>query len=185
MRKRLLQIIGVVFIALLLLQSVVSLFVYDMQLRQSRRKVKWEILNRLSKAELTLVKIATVLEEHPNPFFKREHNKEFQFLGEMYDIVQQEKYADTTYYYCFHDSDESAILRNINQWMHDTFGDANRDQKSNSHKVLKDIFKQDYLPGNQSISDLNVTLSRCFFQYNRLAIYRNTPVFAPPPENFS
>lgn len=143
MSKRYLQSLSIIFVALLLLQSVVSIFVYDSQLKSLRRKFKWETLFSLKNEQLTLVKVAKSLEEKPNQQFKRIHGREFQFLGEMYDIVRKTAHTDTTYYYCFHDSDESEVIRNINRWMHDNFSKpGNNNEKS---KMLTEIFKQPYI----------------------------------------
>ncbi len=141
--KRLLKSLSILFVALLLLQSVVSIFVYDSKLKKIRRKFKWETILSLKDEHLTLVKIAKSLEEKPNQHFKRIHGKEFQFLGEMYDIVRKTEYTDTTYYYCFHDVDESEIIRNINRWMHDNFGNSKANNETGD--IQKDFFEKDYL----------------------------------------
>lgn len=182
MSKRYFQSLSILFVALLLLQSVVSIFVYDSQLKSIRRKFKWETLFSLKNEQLTLVKVAKSLEEKPNTFFKRIHGKEFQFMGEMYDIVRKTAHTDTTYYYCFHDSDESEIVRSINQWMHDNFGDSSNSKDKT--KAMKDAFKQPYLP----VASLRHFLPVSFQSYYTCASQKPLTVFincATPPPDFT
>jgi len=165
-----------------MLQSVISIFVYDIKLQSIRKKFKWETLNQLQDAQLALVKVAKVLEQKPNPQFKRLDGREFQFLGEMYDIVRKKEYSDTTYYYCFHDSDESEIVRGINRWMHDNFGDS---KKSNDKsKAVKDAFKQPYLPAVSWSPNLPIT-SKSFYTYISEQYYSVFLVCATPPPDFT
>lgn len=165
---------------LLLLQSVVSIFVYDVKLHSIRRKFKWETLNKLQDKQLALVKVAKVLEQKPNQQFKRMHGREFQFLGEMYDIVRKAEHADTTYYYCFHDHDESEIIRSINRWMKDNFG--NSKENNETEDFQKDFFEQDYLIGTVFRSNA-ISLAQTFFFVKEAELHIGfVNCFSPPPE---
>jgi len=178
--KRYFQSLSILFVALLLLQSVVSIFVYDSQLKSVRRKFKWETLFSLKNEQLTLVKVAKSLEESPNQKFKRIHGREFQFLGEMYDIVRKTAHTDTTYYYCFHDSDESEIVRSINQWMHDNFGDSNN--AKDKSKPIKDAFKQPYISNKSTFTFIPEVRYISLVHTTQLYTSATSVIVVPPPE---
>lgn len=153
---------------------------YDLKLHSIRKKFKWETLNKLQDSQLTLVKVAKVLEQNPNPYFKREHNREFQFLGEMYDIVRKTAHSDTTYYYCFHDSDESEVVRDINQWMHDNFGDSSNSKDKT--KAMKDAFKQPYIANKPTFTFIPEVRYITLVHTPQIYTSLSSGVVAPPPE---
>lgn len=178
--KRFLQSLSILFVTLLLLQSVVSIFVYDSQLKSIRRKFKWEKLFSLKNEQLTLVKVAKSLEEKPNQQFTRIHGREFRFLGEMYDIVRKTAHTDTTYYYCFHDGDESEVVRSINQWMHDNFGDNNNSKDKS--KPIKDAFKQPYISNKSTFTFIPEVRFIKIVHAPQLYTSVSSGNVAPPPE---
>ncbi len=144
LNKSYLRSLSVVLIALLLLQSVISLFVYDVKLKQIKRSVKWTYLNERSNDELVLVKVAKSLEANSNTFFSRVHAKEFEFLGDMYDIVRQSDKGDTTYYYCFHDREETQLAQKIHEQLFQLL--AGDSEKSKQQKNVWDFCQIKYLP---------------------------------------
>ena len=135
---------------LLLLQSVISLWIYDVQIRQIRRSVKWGILNALPNEELTLVKVATHLEKKPNAAFCRKHEREFQYLGEWYDIVRSEKRGDAIYYFCFLDKKETALHQKIQKAGTQLASNYTNNQSRKSLAIF-DLFKQHYLKPESKI----------------------------------
>lgn len=141
------RVFSVVFIALLLLQSVISLVVYDVKLKQVKRSVKWAYLNERTNEELTLVKVAKIFEQRGNTYFRRVHSKEFQFLGEMYDVVRQQEKGDTTYYYCFHDREETFLAKTIQQQLFNLL--AGDTEKSKQQKKVWDFYQIKYVPTSQ------------------------------------
>ncbi len=180
MRKKFLLFFSILFVALLVLQSVVSIFVYDAQLKSIRKKFKWNVLTNLPDSELSLIKVAKSLEAFPNEIFIRKQSDEFQFMGEMYDILHQIDYKDTTYYYCFHDSEESEVIHRINKWMHDHFG--NQKNQSQKGKILKDTFKKNYLASLVLQVFLTLDASEIYIPPITKSSADFMEIFSPPPE---
>lgn len=176
-----LKLIAVFFLLLLVFQSVLSIFIYDYELKKHKRKFKWDTLLSLPNEKLTLVKVAKYLEQKSNPYFIRIHGKEFRFLDEMYDIVRKKEVGDTTYYFCFHDHAENEILQDIHRWMHDNFGDK-KNQKSTT-RAFYDIFKQLYVTDNSFFSNGHFTKAIIYSPTPAFFYSNNSPVvFSPPPE---
>ena len=42
-----------------------------------------------------------------------EHSKEFEYKGEMYDIIRQERKNDTTWYWCYWDKKETKVRKDM------------------------------------------------------------------------
>jgi hypothetical protein len=80
-----------------------------------RKEVKRKIKKGVDEKDLILLKIPKKLEETSNHEFTRIHSKEFRFKGEMYDIVRQIEYADTTYYWCIWDREETALFAQLDE----------------------------------------------------------------------
>jgi hypothetical protein len=181
LNKSYLRSLSVVLIALLLLQSVISLFVYDIKLKQIKRSVKWAYLNQRSNDELVLVKVAKSLEASSNTFFSRVHGKEFEFLGEMYDIVRKSDKGDTTYYYCFHDREETQLAQKIHEQLINLL--AQNNSTSKHEKKAWDFYQLKYLPIDywQSaaipVSETKLKLN-CF--YSTFSGFFSTD--SPPPD---
>lgn len=63
----------------------------------------------LEDKPLTLLSFSTETAEE----LKWEHEKEFEYQGEMYDIIRSYVQGDTIYYECWKDHEESKIKRRI------------------------------------------------------------------------
>ena len=57
------------------------------------------------------------------------HSKEFEFLGEMYDVVYKKTSKDSIHYWCWWDHQETTLNKELNTLLNRT-----RNQ-SNSHKT--------------------------------------------------
>lgn len=181
-RKWQIPVLGLLL--LLLLQSVISLWVYDVQIKQLRRSVKWGILNALPNDELTLVKVATHLEKRPNAAFYRKHEKEFQFLGEWYDIVRSNRMGDTTYYYCFHDKKETTLYRKIQKaGAQLTHTDSNT--QSRKSLAIFDLFKQHYLKPEAKIHLFQKLVIHKLYYTDDLLQSLKLSCTSPPPEHIA
>ena len=44
-----------------------------------------------------------------------EHSAEFEYQHQMYDVVKSEVHGDTTYYWCWHDIEETKINEQLNE----------------------------------------------------------------------
>lgn len=84
-----------------------------------RLEVRHKMMEGFAADELILIEIPFELETEPNALFRRIHSKEFEYLGQMYDIVSYEKFEDVTWYLVFPDIKESKIKQRIKQRMRD------------------------------------------------------------------
>lgn len=84
-----------------------------------RVEVRHKMMEGFAADELILIEVPIVSETEPNTLFRRIHSKEFEYLGQMYDIVSSEKFEDVTWYLVFPDKKESKIKQRIKQRMRD------------------------------------------------------------------
>ena len=100
-------------VALLLIQMQGTWLVFKVQQTAIRFEVKQQMKAGVPESDLVVLCIAKVWEETFNDRFEREHNKEFRFDGEMYDIIRSLDEGDTTVYICIHDVKESGLFADL------------------------------------------------------------------------
>lgn len=97
------------------------------QARQVRREVKHQIIAGIDKDELTLLRFT----QDELVQLKWKHEKEFEYNGHMYDIVETELKGDTTYYWCWWDHKETKLNKQLTQLLNDVLSnhpERNREQ---------------------------------------------------------
>ena len=121
---------GILLLLSLIAPVVTGLTMLHFQRKAVRKQIKHRILEGISNSELTLVKISP---ENKNIRWK--HSKEFEYKGEMYDIVRSEKHGDTTYYYCWWDNKETHLNQRLTETLSMEWG-KNETNKSTKNKLL-------------------------------------------------
>ncbi|MBZ0199108.1 MAG: hypothetical protein K8H86_04510, partial [Ignavibacteriaceae bacterium] len=84
--------------------------VLQIQKERVKKDVKWKMLTGINKEELVLLKFT---EEEKQTWLNWKHSKEFEFKGEMYDVVKSEMRGDTTYYWCWYDHEETNLNKKL------------------------------------------------------------------------
>lgn len=99
-----------VFLALALIGPVAGMYVWLQFKKQNiRRTVKHSIEEGLNRDELILLKFT----ESETQNLEWEHEKEFEFGGEMFDIVERKQVGDTLYFWCWEDNEETELNRQL------------------------------------------------------------------------
>ncbi|MFD1551073.1 hypothetical protein DNU06_04265 [Putridiphycobacter roseus] len=111
------------------------------------------------------------------------HAHEFEYLGEMYDIVASQIIKDSVQYTCFHDTKESKLNRRWYKFIGKLIYDV--DDEEQKQKQKKNNLKLDYFIKNKmgsavhcrdSVCTANVFFIKSFYNYHILGP-------APPPPN--
>jgi len=147
-----------------------------------RKEIKRKIIAGLNDAELVKLKFAN---SEIQKKLKWKHSKEFEFNGEMYDIVKTKKTADSTEYYCWWDSEESSLNRKLIALVIRNLPDLpeNKELSFQLSNFYKTIFLQiDYIA--EWLKDENLNLSSksasFFYESNRILAVFNS-ISSPPP----
>jgi hypothetical protein len=106
-------------------------FMY-IQKKQIIREVKWKIIDGLQKEELVLIKLT--IEESKKELYW-EHSKEFEYKGEMYDLVEKKSFEDSVYYWCWWDHRETALNKRLTQLVDSLLGNNHQRQKNKERAI--------------------------------------------------
>jgi len=77
---------------------------------ESKEAVKARILAGVDKSEMVRLVFSV---NDAKTALKWEHSKEFEYRGEMYDIVKSEGKTDSVIYWCIRDKDETQLNRQL------------------------------------------------------------------------
>jgi len=110
-----------------------------------------------------------------------EHSREFEYKGEMYDVIRSEKRGDTMWYWCYWDRKETKLKNQLNIVVFNLMGPGAENR--NSSQLISDFFKTLFHPvtDRQTNLALEDQYHRCIPPYSfSLNQYRTAPP-APPP----
>ena len=150
-----------------------SLVILKMQKKQVKREVKRKIIAGIDKSELVLLKFTHV---EKNAKLRWEHAKEFEYNGEMYDVVESKVAGDTNYYWCWWDNEETTLCKKLDELLYFALG-HNPKKQENQKRLLnfyKSLFFAEYNNGIRCIAE-----DRTLNFYSGQALIRE--VFYPPP----
>ena len=111
-----------------------------------------------------------------------EHSREFEYKGEMYDVIRAETKGDSIWYWCYWDRKETKLRKELNVLLVNLMGPGQ--QNKNEGRQLNDFFKSLILP----VSSIKQNLaeghdhqhSMIPYNFSLHAFDRIPPV--PPPE---
>lgn len=111
--------IGFVLLSLLFVLQSGHAILLLIQQEMLRNEIKQKYLEGFIGNELLILEIPLHLEMTPNQQFKRIHDKEFVYNGQMYDIVEEEQIGSSTWYLVYPDRKETKLKSKLRQQMAD------------------------------------------------------------------
>lgn len=102
------------------------------QKKQVKREVKWKIIEGIDKSELVLIQLS---KSEAKERLDWEHSKEFEFEGEMYDVVEFEETADSVKYWCWWDYEETTLNKNLAAVVNNLLGN-HPDKEEKEQKLI-------------------------------------------------
>lgn len=144
-----------------------------------RKEVKWKMIAGIDKNELVLLKFSTK-ESHDK--LKWKHSKEFEYNGEMYDIVERKATKDSIQYCCWWDHEETKLSKQLSKLLVSAFqSDApSKDKKEQIVNFYKSIYFQDVFswePFHVWVPTIKNTTPKIYYKSISFTIS------LPPPEN--
>jgi len=157
-------------------------FILQHQKRLLKKEIKWKIIAGINRDELVLLKFT---EEGKKLYLKWKHSKEFEYKGEMYDIVEQDVKGDTTYYWCWWDNEETMFNKQIASLV--SFAAGNTPKSKENQKLLNKFFNSLFLlQAKEKIIFPNKTISKILLYKQKLHPYNfHFPIEPPPKAVFS
>ncbi len=172
------RIFGLVLLFCFVAPIVTVFGIIQYQKKQVKREVKWKMIAGMERDELVLLKFT---EKEKNTQLRWEHSKEFEYKGEMYDIVETNIMGDTTYYWVWWDHEETQLNKQLDVLVAIALG--NNPNSGKNQKQLHDFFKSLYfveLPSNGSLV-FTEQQSKCFAEHEFHHSFAQSPL-VPPPE---
>ena len=172
------SIINILLLFCLVAPVTTTLIFLKYQKRLVRKEIKRKIIAGIDKEELVLLKFT---EDDMQCQLKWEHSKEFEFKGEMYDVVESQTLGDTTFFWCWWDYKETRLNKQLSNLLTTAWG--NNPVNKEQHKRLISFFKLLYYAETQdeTLEPCGNQIDLSFCQQILLStVYYSPP--APPPE---
>lgn len=145
-----------------------------------RREVKWNMIASLDKEELVLLKFT---KKEGQEKLKWKHSKEFEYNGQMYDIVETEIHGNTTYYWCWWDYKETALNKKLTTLLAN-FLDHNQ-QSKNTKIRFSNFYQSLFYSKSKPWEALQIKLiseKKYIYNFNYTSLHFPPP---SPPPNYS
>jgi hypothetical protein len=148
-----------------------------------RKEIKRKMIAGLNEEELVKLKFANA---DLNKKLQWKHSKEFEFNGEMYDIVSSKKTADSTEYLCWWDAEESVLNQKLLALVSKKIPDlpGNRELSFQLTNFYKTFYLGDLTVLNKIRNQriVNCSLTNCFKSESNKLISGFQKINSPPPK---
>ena len=174
MKRRLFAI----FFLVNMIAPMLGTFAY-IQYRKSkvRHEVKENILHGIDKEELVYFHLTS---EETQQLLKWEHDREFKYKGEMYDVVYIQQSNGITHLWCWLDNDETQLNKQLEQLI--TVAQDDDPQSNNGKMKMTDTMRSLFCDQRMNFPIANTFE---FIQpdsfYNHIYESRGIEPAAPPP----
>ena len=147
------------------------------QKMQVKHEVKWKMIAGIDKNELVLLKFTN---EEIQTELRWEHSKEFEYKGQMYDIVETSIQEDTFYYWCWLDEEETKLNKQLKELVSNVLGNKpqRQDKKNQLAEFFKKLFHENQKP-QTSTTIIKTSIKHFLYSEYFTSIYHKPPL--PPP----
>ncbi len=139
MNKQIKTLIALLTLSLWVLPLAINIIWSNMQTQWVRKQVNYELLANNTKNLSKLILNQKEMEQ-----LNWQHADEFEYQGEMYDVLKQEHSIGKTTFICYKDSKESKLKQNI-KWMWIQLL-AQTPWNKHQNKLQQNQWKKDYWP---------------------------------------
>ncbi|PLW94486.1 MAG: hypothetical protein C0592_02625 [Marinilabiliales bacterium] len=132
------RILGILLIGLLVLPLVGTWMYLSHQKALLKKDVKKMIISGMDDDELELLVFTPAQAEK----LKWKHSKEFEYKGQMYDVVRKENRNGCIYYWCWPDHEETALNNKIERVLAKLFGNdtSEKEKSQNIHRFYQSLY---------------------------------------------
>lgn len=165
---------------MLIAPAVVTFSWLQQKKRAVKREVKWNMIAGIDKSELVFFKFSKVDAESK---LEWEHNKEFEYNHEMYDVVEKKVVNDSIYLWCWWDYKETQLNKKLDKLLAGVYeNDSESKEKQDLvNKFYKSIYFESVFSWFPFIDKYRNTKVSSHFDFYQ-SLYSNSEV--PPPNSF-
>lgn len=165
------------FLTLTLLAPLVGTFSsLHFQKYQMRRQLKRGLIHSLPQSELLKLQFSRKAAEKE---LKWEHDREFEFMGVMYDVINRKVESDSITFWCWPDRKETALYQQLDQLLGKVFNNAPQPHKQ--QQTLLQFLKNLYLQkvDHFNISTLTSAITNHYYCFTYQAPDQVPPLMPP------
>ena len=171
------KILAILMIGILLAPVLGTLAVFHLYRYQIRKEVTEIIIRGMKEEWVDLAFLSSEI----NTKLKWKHSREFEFEGQMYDIVEQRIEGDTVIYTCYKDDKETRLNQQLDKSVARALGQD--PVQKNRNERIANFFKNLYQPASviwcpELFSNSTFNFELCPMNY--LSFYISPP--SPPPK---
>jgi len=144
------KIIGVLLLLTFVVPVGTAFIVLQYEKKQVKREVKWKMIDGIDREELVLIKLS---DKERQSELRWEHSREFEYRGEMYDIVETVEKGDSTYYYVWWDNEETELNKKLDDLVAHVFGKSPKDREGQDK--LAQFYKKLFCENPQTVANLS------------------------------
>ncbi|MCF8219715.1 MAG: hypothetical protein K9J21_12140 [Bacteroidales bacterium] len=133
------KVYGILLLFVLIAPTVMTFTWLHHQKHIVKKQVKRQMINGIDKEELELLKFS---KKEIHTQLRWEHSKEFEYKGQMYDIVEKIVKEDSIFYWCWWDHEETKLNKKLSNLANNAFRDNPKKQKKNQQlfSYLKSLY---------------------------------------------
>ena len=152
--------------------------ILKIQKKQVRREVKWKMIAGIDREELELIKLT---KQEAQEDLRWEHSKEFEYNGEMYDIVETIEKGDSIFYWCWWDYEETQLNKQLDSVLALAYKKDHRSHRNQERMAV--FYKSVYFFDSHEIKLAEATeLENPPVGYFRIFQSHSLSPPVPPPE---
>lgn len=148
---------------------------------QVRKLVKTQLMEGLDDSQLVRLAFTPI---ESSRSLKWHHDKEFEFNGQLYDIVRHEKSPTQHIYWCFPDHKETSIEKQLTQLLNNKLQHNQQHQQQREHTITfyKNLF---FKSDNINLLVQSINLEESFILTTKATINWQLKPPTPPPQFWS
>ncbi|MGJ3236509.1 hypothetical protein [Marivirga sp.] len=172
------QLILISFLFCLVAPAMVTYLYLTHQKYRIKREVKWKIIEGVDKTDLVLIQLTKAEAKEKLDW---EHSREFEYEGEMYDVVEFEETKDSVKYWCWWDYEETTLNKNLAAVVNNLLG--NHPDKKEKEQKLISFYQSLFLEKVFQWQALQFArLPNSFTEYELIFKDYINPIPSPPPQ---
>lgn len=169
--------VAILFLFVLIVPPAATIGWLRFEKYQLKRQIKRQLMTDIDRNEL--VKFTFSDQEVENEL-DWEHAKEFEYQGQMYDVVYRKEIGDSTVFWCWWDHEETRLNKELIAMTHRAFGHDTH-KKEREVQVLtfiKSLYSQEKMQWEACVT-LSMVDSNTMFHQAFFTIINSPPT--PPP----
>ncbi|SMD36928.1 hypothetical protein SAMN04488029_3148 [Reichenbachiella faecimaris] len=171
------KFVAILFLFVLIVPPVATIGWLRFEKYQLRRQIKRQLMVYIDRNELVKFKFSDQEVENELVW---EHAKEFEYQGQMYDVVHRKELGDSTVFWCWWDHEETKLNQQLLSITNRAFGNDPHKKETQTHLItfLKSLYAQEKMQWEACITLSTVDSCTAFCQ--TFYSFLSSPPTPPP-----